>query len=360
MISVSVAMATFNGARFIREQLDSLAVQSYLPSELIISDDGSTDETLQLVNDFARTAPFPVIVHRNDVRLGYRANFLHATTLCTSELIAFSDQDDVWHRRKIERCVPLFDNPEVLLVFHRAIVTTMDGSPVGLIDYPAAPNTINCPMSTGPWPFAYGFTQVFRRSLPFLPSLWANSVDHYCIKERMAHDQWFFFLGSVLGSLAYVKEPLACYRQHDSNEKGWGRGSAGLVASIRLLFTNFADRYAGAEVCARSCADLLDQAKEGLSKTWSHRASNAATRYRWLAQQCADRGILYTAAKTNQRLTAFKNILYSGGYRLHDPYSFGPKSLAKDVFLGIFLGHRLRKHRDDASVRVATQSTYGS
>jgi glycosyltransferase involved in cell wall biosynthesis len=350
MTSVSVAMATFNGSRFIREQLDSVAAQSYLPSELIVSDDGSTDDTLQLVEDFAARAPFAVSVHRNDVRLGYRANFLHATTFCRSDLIAFCDQDDVWHRRKIELCVPFFADPEVLLVCHGAIVNTADGSRVGLIDYRAAPNVINSPMSTGPWPFAYGFTQVFRRSLPFLPNLWAHSVDHYCINEHMAHDQWFFFLSSVLGSIAYIKEPLACYRQHNANEKGWW-GDGSLMDSARLFFTNFADRYAGAEVCARACADILDQAKEGWNETWSHRASIAAAKYRRLAQHYAERNFLYTATEANRRLAAFKNILFSGGYRSHDPYSFGPASLAKDASVGIFLGNHLRKHRENVSVR---------
>jgi glycosyltransferase involved in cell wall biosynthesis len=353
MLSVSVAMATFNGSQFIREQLDSLAAQSYLPSELIISDDGSTDETLPLVNDFAETAPFPVIVHRNSAQLGYRANFLQATTFCRSDLIAFCDQDDVWDRRKIELCVPLFDDPEVLLVCHSAVVVAADGRPIGLIDYRAAPNVINSPMSTGPWPFAYGFTQVFRRSLPFLPSLWARSVDHYCVNERMAHDQWFFFLSSVLGSIAFIKEPLACYRQHDANEKGWW-GDGDLSDGARLFFTNFADRYAGAEVCARACADILDQAKVGWNEKWSDRASIAAAKYRTLAQQYAERNVLYTAAETNRRLTAFKNILFSGGYRSHDSYSFGRKSLAKDVFVGVFLGSRLRRHRENLGTTMET------
>lgn len=346
MTSVSVAMATFNGARYIREQLDSLAAQSHLPSELIISDDRSTDETLQLVNDFAAEAPFPVIVHRNDERLGYRANFLLATTFCSSDLIAFCDQDDVWHERKIEACIPFFNNPEVLLVCHGAIVTAADGRPVGLIDYRNASNVINSPLSTGPWPFAYGFTQVFRRSLPFLPNLWIGSVDHCRTSERMAHDQWFLFLSSVLGSVAYIKEPLARYRQHDSNAMGWGERNAHLIDGVRSFFTNFAERYAGAEAWARACADILEQAKGAWDETWSYRASVAAVKYRWLAQRYSNRKILYTATTSSQRLMAFKNILCSGGYRFNDPYSFGPKSLAKDAALGILVGHHLRKYRD--------------
>ena len=72
MTSVSVAMATFNGARYIRRQLDSPAAQSELPAELVVTDDGSTDGTLDVVEDFARAAPFPVSIRKNPTGLGYR------------------------------------------------------------------------------------------------------------------------------------------------------------------------------------------------------------------------------------------------------------------------------------------------
>ena len=89
MISVSVAMATYNGQKHIRRQLDSLAAQSQVPTELVITDDRSADETVPVIDAFAKTAPFPVNVYRNETRLGYRANFMRAASLCRSELIAF-------------------------------------------------------------------------------------------------------------------------------------------------------------------------------------------------------------------------------------------------------------------------------
>ena len=342
MISVSVAMATFNGAPYIRQQLASLADQSNLPAELVITDDGSTDETLKLVDDFAVSAPFAVRVYRNKTRLGYRANFLYATTLCNSDLIAFCDQDDIWDRRKIEICIPFFENPDVLLVFHNAIAVTEDEHPIGSLDQWGAPQEINPPTSIGPWATAKGFTQLFRRSLPFLPDLWATSIDHYSSGERMAHDQWFFFLSSVLGSIAYVKEPLAYYRQHRANAKGWG-GNERFTDSVRLFFANFSDRYANAEDCARECANILEGAKEKWNSTWHDRASVAAIMYRRLEGQYANRRILYTAAETSRRLEAFRNIVSSGGYKRNGGYNFGPKSLAKDALLGIFMGQRLKR-----------------
>src|SRR5262245_39518929 len=108
MISVSIAMATCNGEKYIRRQLDSLAAQKQIPAELVIADDKSEDNTISIIDGFAKTAPFPVRVYRNETRLGYRANFMRAAGLCQSELIGFCDQDDNWYPQKIEVSVKPF------------------------------------------------------------------------------------------------------------------------------------------------------------------------------------------------------------------------------------------------------------
>ena len=106
----------------------------------------------------------------------------------------------------------VLDDPDVLLTYHNATTITADGHPIERLDDWVLPEVINPPMLIGPWPFVKGFTQVFRRSLPFSPRLWAMSLDFWNISERMAHDQWFFFLSSVLGSIAYVERPLVPYQ----------------------------------------------------------------------------------------------------------------------------------------------------
>src|ERR1035438_8052377 len=124
MISVSVAMATYNGQQHIRRQLESLAAQSHIPTELVIVDDRSEDDTQAIIDAFAMTASFPVNVHRNETHLGYRENFMQAASLCRSELIAFCDQDDYWYPHKIVASVKPFSDPEVLLAYHNADVVT--------------------------------------------------------------------------------------------------------------------------------------------------------------------------------------------------------------------------------------------
>src|ERR687894_3003245 len=99
----SVAMCTYNGARFVAEQLASVAAQTRPPDELVVCDDGSTDETCRLVEEFAARAPFPVRLFVNERNLGSTRNFGRAVALCEGDLVALSDQDDVWHPEKLER-----------------------------------------------------------------------------------------------------------------------------------------------------------------------------------------------------------------------------------------------------------------
>ena len=104
---VSVAMGTYNGERFIRQQLESIAQQTLLPCELVVRDDASTDGTLTIVEEFASHAPFPVRIHKNDVRLGYPDNFMQAAILTNGDWIAFCDQDDFWLPQKLERVLAI-------------------------------------------------------------------------------------------------------------------------------------------------------------------------------------------------------------------------------------------------------------
>ena len=108
-------MATYNGERFIGEQLESFLTQTILPTELVVTDDGSTDATLDIVASFAARAPFPVRIERNAENLGYQTNFMKAARLCSSDIIAFCDQDDIWLPRKIEICLLAFDHPDVFV-----------------------------------------------------------------------------------------------------------------------------------------------------------------------------------------------------------------------------------------------------
>jgi len=131
-MKISVAMATYNGARFIGEQLASLAAQSRLPDELVVCDDASSDGTVAILERFAATAPFPVRVERNPSNLGFNGNFGRALSLAGGDLVFLSDQDDVWYPEKIEAAAAFLQaHPHFSAAINDEDLAGGDGRPLG-------------------------------------------------------------------------------------------------------------------------------------------------------------------------------------------------------------------------------------
>ena len=95
-LTAGVAMCVYNGARFLREQLESIAAQSVPPVQMVVLDDGSTDGSWELLQAWAATAPFEVEVRRNAEKLGVVRNFERAATLLDTSMVFLADQDDLW------------------------------------------------------------------------------------------------------------------------------------------------------------------------------------------------------------------------------------------------------------------------
>lgn len=116
---VSVILSTYNGEKYIEEQLESIRCQTVVPNEVIIKDDCSYDNTVNIVNNYIETKElgnWKVIV--NDKNLGWKKNFVSLLEFATGDYIFFCDQDDIWHEDKIEKmvnCIIRNDNIEVLV-----------------------------------------------------------------------------------------------------------------------------------------------------------------------------------------------------------------------------------------------------
>jgi rhamnosyltransferase len=349
MTTVSVALATYNGARYLDEQLQSLARQEHLPDELVVTDDTSTDDTVAKVEEFAGRASFPVRLHRNSERLGYRANFMSAAALCQSDVIAFCDQDDIWQPQKLRVCLaPFDDDPEVLLVFHDALAISANGTPLEpLVQLPAL--AIAAFLQSRPMDYTLGFTQLFRRSLLGPLELWRQSLDHKDVyrQDRMAHDQWFFFLASALGSIAHINELLVCYRQHDTNIYGWKAPSrkAEIAQHLWPSLRGRVEQYAALETGARCRAVILGQLALTLKGEWQSRASAGAEKYRMLSQLYQERRRVYGSANLRDRATSFYRLLTNSGYRAKRDWGLGAKALLTDFCLGLPAGYRLSTTR---------------
>ena len=202
---VSIALCTFNGEQYLSPQLQSILAQTYARLEVVVLDDGSTDGTLELLEEHARRDA-RIRLHRNDQRLGFIRNFERAITLCTGELIALSDQDDIWHPEKIERLLRRLNGH--LLVYHDSELIDADGSPLGkqITDLGA------CIRGHHPLAFIFGncvsgHSLLFRREL--VPHLLPFPTCFY-------HDQWLALVASSLGTIEFVEDCLVQYRRHES------------------------------------------------------------------------------------------------------------------------------------------------
>ncbi len=129
---VSIAMCTYNATQYLQEQLDSIATQSQLPDELVICDDRSSDNTIEIIKSFTSKVSFPIRLYINEENLGLCKNREKAISLCTGDIIILSDWDDVWKPNKIERLVAAFaENLEAGYVFSDAELVDENLNPLG-------------------------------------------------------------------------------------------------------------------------------------------------------------------------------------------------------------------------------------
>lgn len=202
--SVSVVMATYNGERFLQEQLDSLTQQTLLPCELVVCDDGSTDGTLEILQNFQSNAPFEVKLWRNPQRLGYTRNFEKALLLCSGDVVFICDQDDAWFPNKIEKVVPNFDaDRHVMVVINEVMIADENLRPSGIC-------LLRQKRTEGfrDESFILGCCTAVRRE-------WLDLV--LPTPAGVGYDRWINKIASLLNVRVLLPEPLQSWRRHASN-----------------------------------------------------------------------------------------------------------------------------------------------
>ncbi len=344
---VSIAMATYNGAAYLPMQLASLAAQTLPPAELVVTDDGSTDATAALVAQFARTAPFEVRWQVNAARLGYKGNFVHAASLCRGDVIAFCDQDDIWHADKLERVTRVFvDDPEVLLAYHNARIFSDDGSRDELFYANPPGPPIAERMTVPPWHFSHGFTQAMRRSLLPAGRFWAESLDMYHLEQHCGHDVLFFQVAAACGRIAYIDAPLVDYRQHAANVTGVGRRAApSLLERWRTRLEDRAGTYGYLARVATAHAGILTRfaAAAECSPVFRRRLEAAAARWLQLAGLYESRHLVCGDRLLLRRAGAYAGLWRARAYGKGGAWTFGRKAAAKDLVLGVVFAPLVRQ-----------------
>lgn len=219
---ISVALCTYNGERFLREQLDSFVEQSVLPYELVVCDDASTDSTFTVLEEFSRTAPFPVRLFRNENNLGVVQNFSKAVYLCAGDYVALSDQDDVWLPGKLEASIEMMRQGEQVHGSDTPLLVHTDLRLVDSEKREIAPSYMRHqhlthrdidPLKTIlARNFVTGCTCLCNRAL--------IRESHPFPEKIFMHDWWLALIAASRGKILFVPEAKILYRQHGSNSLG--------------------------------------------------------------------------------------------------------------------------------------------
>ena len=228
---VAILMGTKNGAKFLDEQLKSIANQTHTNWSLIVSDDGSTDKTGEIIARFARDCPQRIVV-RQGPQKGVSANFisLAADPTIQADYFAFSDQDDIWYPDKLERALNWFANVSDKtpgLYCGRTELVTSDGRSYGLsLLFTRSPSFQNAIVQS----LGGGNTMLFNRTTKKL----LEEVGPICV---VLHDWWLYQLVSAAGgAIRYDPQPVLKYRQHENSLIGANLGWRAQMIRVRMAF----------------------------------------------------------------------------------------------------------------------------
>jgi glycosyltransferase involved in cell wall biosynthesis len=325
MARISIAMATYNGAEYLEQQLESLRTQTIPPAELHIGDDGSTDSTEEIVRRFVRDAPFPVHFRKNPARLGFGENFIQTALRCSGEWIAFCDQDDVWLPTKLERCVEeIARGPaDLALIAHNATITDAHLRPAGtLYKYPM--RKLTPVLGLSPEWYCIGATQVFRADLlSAIPCDRRASFPWH--SHREAHDVWVALIANATGSILRLNDQLIRYRRHQSTVTQDSEAQARWLSFLADKSSDYASRAS----YLREVASILTECAAS-SSNFATELDQASEQIRIQADFLESRGAAYHGS-AGKRIAEITRLFRRGGYVGTRGWPFGWKRLVADI-----------------------------
>jgi glycosyltransferase involved in cell wall biosynthesis len=202
---ISIALCTYNGEKYLTEQLDTLVFQSYPNFEIIVVDDCSTDSTIEILKRYE--AKDQIRLFQNESNLGFSKNFEKAIKLCNGEFISLCDQDDIWDTNKIQK---LYDNLEDhILIYHDSELINSSGQSLQR----KMSDVNNFVKGSNNKAFIFrnciaGHTILFRKKLTeFI----------FPIPETFFHDWWMVYAATTIDKIAFIPEVLVKYRQHEKS-----------------------------------------------------------------------------------------------------------------------------------------------
>lgn len=237
MDKIEVLMAVYNGSAYIREQIDSILNQTYENWHLTISDDGSTDGTDLIADEYAAKYPEQITRIYSGVRFGNaRDHFMWLSENCTSRYMLYSDQDDVFNPEKMSRLMDAMQNAERQWGRDLPILVFSDQTVVDEKLNVIEPSLMRCQKQAFD---SFDYHALLIQNVVTGGAMMVNrplcSLAVQCrSRERIImHDWWMAATAARFGKIIYLDEPLSLYRQHGGNSVGAKRvGSAGYIAGM--------------------------------------------------------------------------------------------------------------------------------
>lgn len=219
--TAGVAMCIYNAGPYLKEQLDSIAVQSVLPDRMVVLDDGSTDGSWEIVQAWARDVPFPVVAQRNEQTLGVVRNFERAMSLVSEDIVFLADQDDIWYPDKMRLFLDVFTaDAGVGLLHSDADLVDSKGAPMGrrLFDtLLVTPGERSLVAAGEAWKVYAKRNLVTGAACAFRRELLVHAIP---FSHRWVHDEWLAFITSLVSRVQLLDEPTMAYRLHGGNAVG--------------------------------------------------------------------------------------------------------------------------------------------
>ena len=206
---ISIAMAAYNGEKYIREQIDSILIQMESQDELIVSCDPSTDNTASILLEYAQKDNRVKVYHNTKHSKGLVSNFENALKYCTGDIIFYSDQDDIWLNGKLEKVYEQFKTPEVSVVIHDAKLVDQDLNVLEESTYALRGGARTTILGNLIRLSYIGCCMAFRGDL--LPVVLPLAT------KGRSHDWWTGCICMRFGKMASINEPLVLHRMHINN-----------------------------------------------------------------------------------------------------------------------------------------------
>lgn len=335
--SISIALATFNGSRYLPELLASLARQTLLPRQLVVSDDGSTDNTLEILESFKESVSFEVKLIRNEQNLGIIENFAVAFSHCSGDLIAYCDQDDVWSPRKLEMMHSQFSDANIRLVIHRSEVVDESLNPVGY----RIPDDRSVELGRFNFPTSHDMTYGLGHQMLFDARLyrdfhWMFYAGYHSLDDIAAnYDTQFCFLAGMTGDTVIIGDVLVKFRRHNNATSDAGLTGGEEATSHGFLGKNV-DEYQSQAEQFECIAQTLSGEVIPKLPAYADQLTKYAEFLTMRAKNIAARGLIYSARNPFVRLIVLAKLLLNGSYHNKIDAGFGRRAMLVDAFVAVF------------------------